>query len=359
MDICFYSPSDCTCNDPDLFSNSFIHVIFQYYNYIFTHPPIIQPIAGIVQCLRIAEDEDGSIIFKLSLPFVIFLFLFSCVILPVLLKDLRGHSKLYMILHQLSNVLHLTLILVPHIVSGHLKHATISERSLHILTERRWNIIVACSIIFKQFFYYQHHAFTFLQCGHYRSMICDPLRFKEFSACKKVLRRIAIALLLFSLLLIDDITKISFEFRVSLVAEQKERVVSKITMYSFVELSVFKLLYIGTLVKISLDIRNSLSQAENVRDEEGTRRPLFYVVAVIPLINSILCSSIEITTAAIIFYLRSNLKAYECTSADQKFSRVVQIPLVASVYLLTSIINTCGYLICFPKLRYWQCCRNT
>ena len=72
--------------------------------------------------------------------------------------------------------------------------------------------------------------------------------------------------------------------------------------------------------------RNSLGQAENVRDDQATRKPLFYVVAVIPLINAIFCGVTDITTAAIFAYLRSNLESYECSRADEEFTHVVQIP---------------------------------
>ena len=312
-----------------------------------------------VECIKIGQD-NGHLILKLSLPFVLFLFLFGCIILPFLLKDLRGHSKLYMIFHQISIVFYVTLIFVTHIVKDSLRNTTITEQSFRILIARKLSLIIPCSSIIKQFFYYQYHAFTFLQCAHYRSMICDPLRFKEYKAFKKVLRRIAIALVLSSLLLLDDITQITFIYKQKSTLEdvgQADSLVGATTFYSLAELSVSKLVYIGALAKMGFDIKKSLSEAGNVRDDQTTRKPLFYIVAVIPLINAIFCSITDITTAAISVYLRSNLEKYECSRADEEFPHVVQIPLVASVYLLTSVINTFGYLICFPKLCF--CCQKT
>ena len=208
--------------------------------------------------------------------------------------------------------------------------------------------------------FYQHYAFIFLQCAHYRSMICDPLRFGEFSASKKVVGRIAITLVISSLLLLDDITQVILRYRKiasHLDIEQQDSLIRKISIYSLVELSLFKLLYLGALVKMSYDIRKSLSQAEIVRDDQATRKPLYYVLALIPLINGIICSVTDITTEAISVYLHSNLKMHECSSAEERFNRMVQIPVVASAYLLTSVISTCGYLKYFPKLRI--CCRRT
>ena len=222
-----------------------------------------------------------------------------------------------------------------------------------------WIIIKACSIIFKQFFFYQYHAFTFLQCAHYRSMICDSLRFKEFSTSKKVAGRVAIALVLSSLLLLDDIAQLTYHKPIKSEEDrvQMDNLVLKISYYSLAELSPFKLLYIGALVKMGYDIRKSLSQAEVVRDDHATRKPLYYVVALIPLINGIICSVADITTAAISVFFKSSLIKLECDTAKEGFNRMVQIPVVASFYLLTSIISTCGYLKYFPKLRI--CCRKT
>ena len=322
--------------------------------------PVEDMVEYMVECIQSAQD-NGPFMLKLSAPIVLFLFFFGCIILPLLLKNLRGHSKLYMILQQVSIVFCVTLVFVVQIVDDRLRtdlHKQFSEPGMPEV--KHWIIIIACSAIFKQFFFYQYHAFTFLQCTHYRSMICDPLRFKEFSASKKVAERIAIALVISSLLLLDDIAQItagrkpikSEEDRV-----QMDNLVFKISYYSLAELSLFKLLYIGALVKMSYDIRKSLSQAEVVRDDHATRRPLYYVVALIPLINGIICSVTDITTAAISVFFKSSLIKLECDTAKEGFNRMVQIPVVASFYLLTSIISTCGYLKYFPKLRI--CCRKT
>ena len=175
-------------------------------------------------------------------------------------------------------------------------------------------------------------------------MIYDPLRFNEFSASKKVARRIAIMLVLSSLLLLDNIMFYlvrKFEIR----------------YYSLAELSLFKLLYIGALAKMSYDIRKALSQPEVVRDDQATRKPLYYVVAVIPLINGIICSVVDITTEAISVYFESNMETNHCRTFEDEFKGMVQIPAVASVYLLSSVISTCGYLKYFPRLRI--CCQKT
>ena len=291
-------------------------------------------------------QDRGPLILKLSLPFVLLLFFFGCIILPLLLKDLRGHSKLYMILHQVNIVLCVTLIFVARMIDDRMNMEMFEQFFVmdRIDPVKHWYISLVCCTIFKQFFYYQYHAFIFLQCAHYRSMICDPLRFKEFSASKKVAERIAIALVISSLLLLDDIMLYlvhKFEIR----------------YYSLAELSLLKLLYIGALAKMSYDIKNSLSQAEIVRDDQATRKPLYYVVAVIPLINGIICSVVDTTTEAISVYLETKMETNHCRSFEEGFKDKVQIPAVASVYLLTSVISTCGYLKYFPKLRI--CCRKT
>ena len=307
-------------------------------------------------------QDRGPLILKLSLPCVLFLFFFGCIVLPLLLKDLRGHSKLYMILHQVNIVLCVTLIFVARMIDDRMNMEMFEQFFVmdRIDPVKHWYISLVCCTIFKQFFYYQYHAFIFLQCAHYRSMICDPLRFKEFSASKKVAKRIAIALVLSSLLLLDDITQIVLQHKMNKSLDDLEPVdnlAHKISYYSLAELSLFKLLYIGALVKMSYDIRKSLSQAEVVRDDHATRRPLYYVVALIPLINGIICSVTDITTAAISVFFKSSLIKLECDTAKEGFNRMVQIPVVASFYLLTSIISTCGYLKYFPKLRI--CCRKT
>ena len=150
-------------------------------------------------------------------------------------------------------------------------------------------------------------------------------------------------LVLSSLLLFDDIMLYLFR-KFSL----------EIGYYSLAELSVFKLLYIGVLAKMRYDIRKSLSQAEILRDDQATRKPLYYVVAMIPLINGIICSVVDITTEAISVYLESKLETSHCRAIELGFKDKVQIPAVACVYLLTSVISTCGYLKYFPKLRI--CC---
>ena len=261
-----------------------------------------------------------------------------------------------MILHQLSIIFYVTLTLVSQIVWVHLVKEFF-KRFVTVLDEEYWTfIMISCNIIIKQFFYYFYHVFTFLQCVHYRVMICDPLHFKEFSASKKVVRRIAIALALSPLLLVDDITIVSFTYQKHEEdnVDQAESLLRNIAYYSLAELCVFKLLYISALAKICYDIRFSLSEAENVRRD--SRRPLFYIMGLIPLINGILCSATDITLAAISVSLRSDWELLlVCGGVHNIFNNVVEIPLTASVYVLTFFINTCGYLIVFPKLRL--CCK--
>ena len=324
------------------------------------HQLTIQPIIGWIRCMEIAEDHGPSM-FSSSLPFTILLFLFGAIISPFLLKNLRGHQKWYMILYQLSIIIYVTLSLVSQIVWVHLVNEFF-KRFVIVLVEEYWTfIVISCNIIIKQLFYYLYHVFTILQCAHYHCMICDPLNFKEFSASKNVVRRIVIALALSPILLIDDITKVTFTYQHYQDfpdEDEAESLVGNIIYYSLAELCVFKLLYISALAKICYDIRNSLSEAENVRRDVASRRPLFYIMALIPLINGILCSATDITLAAISVYLNSHLESLlVCGGVHNVFTNVVEIPLAASVYSLTFFINTCGYLICFPKLRL--CCRES
>ena len=127
----------------------------------------------------------------------------------------------------------------------------------------------------------------------------------------------------------------------------------KVWIYAMCEESAFRIVFSCAMIKMVRDIYKSLQQGQRILD--GTdRRPVFIAVAIVPMINSFLCHTVE-TGMMLFHYFVTDSVVSKCNDMEQAIENHVTVPVVTGVYLIASLSNCCAYLICFPKLRENPC----
>ena len=311
-------------------------------------------------CARYA-DTNGSYLWKLSLPLTLLQFLVGCMILPFLLQNIGGPSKLYMIGIQVTGVLYLGFFLAPLLIENHIRDQVSSDALALVdkyLEEHYLFILLQACDIPKMFFYYLHYAFMLLQCANYRQMICHPLHFADFIKTKKILIRILITLVIAALAMIDEITlAISLCTKRSNVPFMKFSIMKKVAIYAMCEISAFRVVHLCFMLKMAHDIRQSLKEGQR-RLDGIDRRPVFIAVAVVPIIISILCHAVETCMMLLNYFFSPSGVSVECNDVQQAIRNHIAVPMVTATHLIASVANCCTYLICFPKLRENPCFKS-
>ena len=141
-------------------------------------------------------DKNASESVWIALPLIIATFIISCILIPCLLKNLRGHSKVYLILQNLSANVFLIMMAIPAMT------AQTRPKDFASLAAGGYRIegYVEIATIFKNIFHYQQYSYQLLQSLNFYNMICKPLQYGEYSKSGRVVKRV-VACLLFSCLL--------------------------------------------------------------------------------------------------------------------------------------------------------------
>ena len=126
-------------------------------------------------------EKHTPVLMKAFIPLLLFTFIIGCLILPILLKKLRGHPSAYFFFQQLFAILYLTLIFFPFIF----EHEIITKSSdfkFFMAFDSYKSIIILIPFIdfLKNLFHYQYYAFSLLLSLYYNSMVCNPMQFKEY-----------------------------------------------------------------------------------------------------------------------------------------------------------------------------------
>ena len=316
-------------------------------------------------------EKHTPILLKAFIPLLLFTFIIGCLILPILLKKLRGHSSAYFFLQQLFAILYLSLTFIPLYLSltfiplifEHKITTKSSNSAEYGMGFSRYDYIIMILIPFLDFlknvFHYQYYLFSLLLSLHYDSMICKPMLFKEYISLKNVLCRVLYSSILSILLSLDDF--IAFLNRAFILVPSGFRVKviqNMIVIYS-VKLVLIKVAQTVALAIIACKIKNALNSSQNIRnqDRKDYIPALFIVVCLIPLFNTLLhwCSDIPI-----IFFknwISHSLNYYLCDTTNLEFD-YMHLPLSVSSYLLGSILQCISYLISFPQLRTGPCLKQ-
>ena len=87
---------------------------FSLYNFFFINYASKQMISNLIDCGRIQHDSD--LLLHMILPIIVIKVIVSCILVPFLLKNLHGHTKLYNFLQQFSTDLYSLTLIVPFIL---------------------------------------------------------------------------------------------------------------------------------------------------------------------------------------------------------------------------------------------------
>ena len=312
-------------------------------------------------------DKNASKSVWIALPMTVATMIISCILIPCLLKNLRGHSKVYLILQHLSANVFLIMMATA---------ITIETRPKDFISFAaggyRAEAYIKITAIFENIFYYQQYSYSLLQSLNFYHMICNPLQYCEYTKPISVIKRVVVCLLFSFLLPLPSVLErmvVTFVSRNnwSLDLDLVKDVIYFNRIYCGVVACLLKVGYTVILSIISVRVRSSLAESREIRNDEATISPLFVTVCLVPLVNNVLYLGSEIPRA--IFDYRNNVhsdfkrdKVYysdfkydeEYFDPDWRFYELTFI-LTASVYLMASVVQCSAYLICFPQLRRGLC----
>ena len=297
---------------------------------------------GIHNCRKTTFEERPTLL-RTFLLFLSLGALLCCILVPVLLQNLRGSPRIFLVLQQISAVLFVVFSFIP---------MEINVSTLVELHSKPWgsedpfpNSVLTQNIcnFFAAFFLSQHFVFSILQSFNYHEMISNPLHFEEYAKVKKVLRRV-MAMSLVSVVLCVD-------YLIDCVISEKS-VSQALHIVRLAKYPIVKVLYTATLIFVAYKIRLSLKQSNSIRGST-TLSSLFIAVCVVPLVNNVLFLGVEVPNAVIpfLFSREDNLHAAFCTSGIGHFVRHIQMPLTISVFAMGSLMQCAAFLAGFPKLR--------
>ena len=122
-----------------------------------------QILGDIHDCKRYL-GKHTPVLMKAFIPLLIFTFIIGCLILPILLKKLRGHLSAYFFLQQLFAILYLTLILFSFIFEHKIATKILNIKFFMAFDSYVSNIKILIALLdfLKYIFHYQYYAFSLL-----------------------------------------------------------------------------------------------------------------------------------------------------------------------------------------------------
>ena len=340
-------------------------------------------ISNLIDCGRIQHDSD--LLLHMILPIIVIKVIVSCILVPFLLKNLHGHTKLYNFLQQFSADLYSLTLIVPFI----LRFDNLNENDSHkIYIANVTYFSKYCFSIFSttlgSIFFYLHYAFSLLQSLNYYHMICDSLKFKDYSLKVNVMKRIAACLSLCFIFATHHVVRCGASFSYSATLEYwvefggsekirkkqattYDNVLSFTSVFEAVQLVLLKIVYTTILTVIALRIRSSLHQSSQMRNGPGrntTNRALFFTICVVPMINNFLFLISDVSKIILTFndadwLTDSNIDDLSmwdsCSILFDHYRYQVHFPLTVTILLLGGLINCSAYLYSFSQLRQGFC----
>ena len=275
------------------------------------------------------------------LPLILLIIIFGLLLGPFYLKNLRGHSKIFMLLQQLSIILYLIITFLQLFWQDQI-FLELSELSEVNSKKRHKSLLFVFLLTFpKNIFYYQHYAFSALQAINYRQMICKPMHYQDYICTRNVIKRVLFSIILSILISIDILISWGIQFHGLHIHSSKTTLIYKFLRASNVVIfSMFKIAYTGALIKIASKIIRSLRQSKEMNGRNIG--PLFVVSCLIPLLNNFLYLSSEIPNKYLPFMNEIMNEVCEMAPLD--------LTVVVPTFVAFAIQCT-GYLLCFPALR--------
>ena len=288
----------------------------------------------------------------------------GCVVVPLLLQNLRGTPKVFLLLQQLCAVAYVTLCFFSLRLTVGVLTDKFGFNVYHMDFDKERIGIISLQQrlmgLFALFFAYQHLGYSLLQSLHYHAMIADPLSFEKYGRVKKVIFRVLIMTLLSAALACErtvEMTVPLFNEDRDIREEERNRAEYILKIFRIVKYSVVKVVYTAVLIVVAYKIWQSMEQSRNLRGSNQIS-PLFVAICVIPIVNDFVYLIAELPEAILPLVIQEGdvklLEAF-CTTWLGHFVRHVQLPLTISIYTFASVLQCAGFLACFPKLREGAC----
>ena len=350
---------------------------------------------------RRRERSNQPVLFKIFIPSFSVHVLIACVLLPLLLKNLRGHSKGFFIFQQVAVVLYLLFTFLESLIDLHMSFEPPKMNEFKI--SYKLNLTTNVSLTTNQsltlqnglqkllnfasfakqsidqnnqipakfsymwdslrnIFFYQQAMFSILQSLHYRAMICDSLHFEEYR--KTIFRRLIFVVTCSLFLSFPHLVFLGLELsRTEPVAtfEFVKRSYKQVMyLFDMTGMATMKVTSIVIMVFAAYSVKNALNQSEEIRDQRTDRSslpPLFIVVCLVPLFNNFLFlfGDVPRFILYLVHYLVGKWKFSSCLDHNSFFSVNILLPLNFLVYCLGSLLQCFAFLYYFPNLRKTLC----
>ena len=312
------------------------------------------------------------------IPIILAKSVISCVVVPFLLKNLHGHCKIYFVLQHLSGDFYLITLFVSSYVKIWMHDFEDPAGNVSTWTDLfTYNTIVFAISSLGTMFFYQQYAFSLLQCLNYYHMICDSLRFAEYSLDSKAVKRV-FGFLGFCILLslhgwvrcgatsYAHANRWSEEGRVKNIYPGYDTIFLFHAIFDAVAVSILKFIYTIFLIRVSIRVKASLAQSSEMSNRQNIPT-IFIVSCLVPLITNILYIVSDVTKILASFYEIPRLNEdsgkwkEDCVNISLGFQNNIHLPVTASVFFLACVIHCTTYLLCFSRLRkgicFWRCKR--
>ena len=291
---------------------------------------------------------------------------------------MRGHSKLYHVLQQLTANLYLAMLIISLILpNGNLGlrlnpifpsindpiglNNSIQFNSLFPqIQQRQWDDKVVV-LLFGNICFHQNYFFSLLQSLNYYNMIYKPLQFDKYSKNRNVIRRVITCLVISITLSIPQIIReVKSSFALSKLTDSALKLLVETArfhqIYNVVMICLLKIGHTVMLSVISFRVQRALAESRAIRNDKSCISPLFLAVCLVPLFNNILYLGSDIPRI-LDCYWQIQLYPYYRDFDHMKNWRWLQIKSVLSisVYLVASVVQCLAYLACFPHLKQGLC----
>ena len=335
--------------------------------------------AKLFNTCRDIYQGQGDKFLIIVIPIILAKLAISCAVVPFLLKNLHGHSKIYFVLQQMSGDSYLITLFVSSYIETWMLD---TDELVGVLATFQKiftydTIIYAASSLGTIFFYLQY-AFSLLQCLNYYHMICDSLRFAEYSDNGKAMKRVICFLGLSTVLsahswvrcgatLFTNVGGLSEDGKFDRISLCFDTIFLFHAIFDAVEVSVLKFIYTFILIKLSIQIKSSLAHSSEMSNRRNVPT-IFIVSCLVPLVTNILYVISDVLKILASFYEipNFNMSSAEsigsCEDEWTSYRTNIHLPITASVFLLACIIHCTTYLLCFSRLRKGICtwkCRST
>ena len=334
------------------------------------------------------ERGNQPVLLNIFIPCFCVHVLIACVLLPLLLKNLHGHSKGFFVFQQVAVVLYLLFTFLESLIDQNMSFSPThppmpTSAALTTETELKlvYNLMNYLNNIknvidhirkpakfsylwdsLRNIFFYQQALFSILQSFYYKALICDSLNFAEYR--KNSMRRSIFAVLCSIFLSFPHLIFFGLELSRAEVFDDPNFVhrYYKQVLYLFdmTGMVIVKAMTIVIMVLVAYSVKRALNLSVEIRDQ-GTDRsslpPLFIVVCLVPLLNNFLFlfGDVPRFILYLVHYLVGIWKYSGCLDHKSYFSVNIFLPLNFSVYCIGSLLQCSAFLFYFPNLRKKLC----